>query len=79
MIRTDLDNVNGVESVVFSIPETGFEFTDNNGNFLLNARQGLDLDFGTHTVVITAYSDAADARYSSDDCWCHGCRCDEYF
>ena len=43
VIRTDLDNVNGVESVVFSIPETGFEFTDNNGNFLLNARQGLDL------------------------------------
>ena len=56
VIRTYLQNeIDQVESVVFSLSGTDRQVTDNDGNFVIN-NNALDLDLGTHTIRIDGFS-----------------------
>ncbi len=57
VLTTNLSRSNpNVESVVFSFAGTNIEFTDNNGNFVFRGRDGLDLEPGTHTLIVEGYA-----------------------
>ena len=57
VLTTNLSRSNpDVESVVFSFAGTNIEFTDSDGKFNFRGSDGLDLEPGTHTLIVEGYA-----------------------